>query len=69
MRREGGAVEFTTTGRKALIGGYQVRKQEIVRHPIVDEDHRLGQFMLVQARILARHLRGDLSEYLPCVLR
>ena len=54
---------------KAVISAYQVRKQEVVRHPIVDEEHRLGQFMLVQARILARHLRGDLAEYLPCVLR
>jgi len=68
-RREGGAVEFTPAGRKAAISAYQLRKQEVVRHPIVDEEHRLGQFMLVQARILARHLRGDLSEYLPCVLR
>lgn len=68
-RREGGAVEFTPAGRKAVISAYQLRKQEVVCHPIVDEDHRLGQFMLVQARILARHLRGDLPEYLPCVLR
>jgi CRISPR-associated protein Cas1 len=69
VHREGGAVEFTQAGRKVVISAYQVRKQEPVRHPIVEEEHRLGQFMLVQARILARHLRGDLSEYLPCVLR
>lgn len=69
VRREGGAVEFSSAGRKAVISAYQLRKQEVVRHPIVDEEHRLGQFMLVQARILARHLRGDLAEYLPCVLR
>jgi len=69
VQRDGGAVEFTPAGRKLVISAYQVRKQELVSHPIVDEEHRLGQFMLVQARILARHLRGDLSEYLPCVLR
>jgi CRISPR-associated protein Cas1 len=31
--REGGAVEFTPTGRKAIITAYQTRKQDIVRHP------------------------------------
>ncbi|MCI0418269.1 MAG: type I-C CRISPR-associated endonuclease Cas1c [Acidobacteria bacterium] len=69
VRREGGAVEFTPAGRKAVISAYQLRKQEVVGHPVLNEDHRLGQFMLVQARILARHLRGDRSQYLPCVLR
>jgi CRISPR-associated protein Cas1 len=69
VHRDGGAVEFTPAGRKGVISAYQVRKQELVSHPIVEQEHRLGQFMLVQARILARHLRGDLAEYLPCVLR
>jgi CRISP-associated protein Cas1 len=67
--REGGAVEFTIAGRKAVIAAYQARKQETVRHPLLDQEFRVGQLMLAQARILARHLRGDLPEYLPCVLR
>jgi len=29
----------------------------------------LGHLMLTQARILARHLRGDIPQYLPCVLK
>jgi CRISP-associated protein Cas1 len=69
MEREGGAVEFTTSGRKSVIAAYQTRKQEIVTHPLLDQEFRIGQLMLVQARILARHLRGDLPEYMPCVLR
>lgn len=69
IEREGGAVEFTTSGRKAVITAYQMRKQESVTHPLLDQEFRIGQLMLVQARILARHLRGDLPEYLPCVLR
>lgn len=67
--REGGAVEFTDAGRKAVITAYQLRKQETVQHPILQEQCRIGQLMLVQARILARHLRGDIPEYAPCVLR
>ena len=68
-QREGGAVEFTPAGRKAVISAYQTRKQETMQHPILEQECRIGQLMLIQARILARHLRGDIPEYLPCVLR
>jgi CRISPR-associated protein Cas1 len=67
--REGGAVEFTAAGRKAVIAAYQTRKQEVVRHPLLDQEFRIGHLMLAQARILARHLRGDIPQYLPCVLK
>jgi CRISPR-associated protein Cas1 len=69
VEREGGAVEFTDAGRKTVISAYQIRKQDLVSHPVLDEEYRIGQLMMVQARILARHLRGDIPEYLPCVLR
>lgn len=69
LKREGGAVEFTTAGRKAVIAAYQTRKQDIVRHPLLDQEYRIGHLMLTQARILARHLRGDMAHYLPCVLK
>jgi CRISPR-associated protein Cas1 len=67
--REGGAVEFMAKGRKAVITAWQTRKQETVTHPLLEQEFRIGQLMLVQARILARHLRGDLTEYMPCVLK
>lgn len=67
--REGGAVEFTPSGRKAVISAYQTRKQESLQHPLLEQECRIGQLMLIQARILARHLRGDMPQYLPCVLR
>ncbi len=65
--REGGAVEFTDDGRKRVIRAYQERKQESVSHPILDQNLRIGQLAFVQARILARHLRGDLADYIPFV--
>lgn len=67
--REGGAVEFTRPGLKKVIAAYQTRKQDTVIHPLLGQEYRYGQLMLVQARILARTIRGDLKEYLPCVLR
>lgn len=67
--REGGAFELKKDSRKAVIAAYQTRKQEVITHPIIGLEFRVGQLMLAQARILARHLRGDTPEYLPCVLR
>ena len=69
ITREGGAVEFTPAGRKKAIAAYQTRKQDEVTHPALQQEFRFGQLMLVQARILARVLRGDIPEYLPCVLK
>lgn len=67
LAREGGAVEFTDAGRKRVIKAYQERKQETLNHPLLEQNLRLAQMPFVQARVLARHLRGDLSEYLPLV--
>ena len=65
--REGGAVEFTDAGRKLVIKGYQERKQESLIHPLLDQNLRIAQLPFIQARLLARHLRGDLPDYLPLV--
>src|SRR5438105_9655888 len=67
VEREGGAVEFTEAGRKLVIRNYQERKQEALTHPLLDQNLRVSQMPFVQARILARHLRGDLEDYLPLV--
>lgn len=65
VEREGGAVEFTDAGRRATIKAYQERKQDRLAHPLLDQTLTIAQMPFVQARILARHLRGDLPEYLP----
>lgn len=67
--REGGAVEFTDAGRKLVIQAYQERKREALKHPLLDQNLRVGQMPFVQARVLARHLRGDLAQYIPLVPR
>lgn len=65
--REGGAVELTDAGRKRVITAYQERKQDKLNHPLLDQELRIAQLPFVQARILARHLRGDLPDYIPLV--
>jgi len=67
VEREGGVVEFTGTGRRLVIQAYQERKQDELAHPLLEQNLRLAQMPFVQARILARHLRGDLPQYLPLV--
>ena len=63
--REGGAVELTDAGRKRVLKVYQERKQDTLQHPLLDQNLRLAQLPFVQARLLARHLRGDVPDYLP----
>jgi len=67
VEREGGVVEFTEAGRKLVIQAYQGRKQDNLSHPLLEQNLRLAQMPFIQARILARHLRGELPDYLPLV--
>ena len=69
IKREGGAIELTDHGRKEILKAWQIRKQDTVTHPLLGQECRVGHLMLIQARIMARHLRGDMPEYLPCILR
>ena len=66
-QRPGGAVLLNEEGRKTVLVGYQRRKQEEVRHEVIDRNIPLGLVPHVQARLLARHLRGDMEFYLPYV--
>ncbi|ACM21753.1 CRISPR-associated endodeoxyribonuclease Cas1 [Geotalea daltonii FRC-32] len=63
--RPGGAVYLNEDGRKTVVVAYQKRKQEEFFHPILGEKVAFGIVPHVQARLLARHLRGDLEEYTP----
>lgn len=65
--REGGAVLLNEEGRKTLLVEYQRRKMELVHHPFLKQQTPLGLVPHLQARLLARHLRGDLETYLPFV--
>jgi CRISPR-associated protein Cas1 len=65
--RPGGAVYLSEAGRKEVVTAYQKRKQEEVSHPLLQEKAPLGLFPHLQARLLARHLRGDLEQYPPMV--
>lgn len=68
-RRDGGAVMLNDTGRKTVITSYQERKQENLKHPLLEEPVPIGLLPHIQARLLARVLRGDAEGYLPYLHR
>lgn len=65
----GGAVQMTDDGRRTVIVAYQKRKEEEVRHRVLKQSVPLGLVPHVQARLLARHLRGDIKDYPPFLYR
>jgi CRISPR-associated protein Cas1 len=67
--QEGGAVRMTDEARRTVVAAYQQRKRDEITHPLLNQKTTLGRLPFLQARILARHLRGDLPSYLPCVLK
>ncbi len=67
--REGGAVLLQGDARKAVVVAYQERKQETLTHPLLAESVPLGLVPLVQARLLARHVRGEAEAYMPFQMR
>jgi len=69
VERPGGAVHLNDEGRKSVIVAYQTRKQEEVMHPLLEQKTPLGLIPHVQARLLARVLRGDMDAYLPFLYR
>ena len=62
-RAHAGAV--VGNARRAVITAYQERKQEALTHPLLESSLALGLVPFVQARLLARDVRGDTAGYLP----
>jgi CRISP-associated protein Cas1 len=67
--KPGGAVHLNDKGRTVVLTAFQNRKQEELRHPVLDRKVPLGLIPHVQARLMARHLRGDLRDYPPFLYR
>ena len=63
--REGGSCLLSADGRKKVLAAYAARKKEEIRHELFKEKIPVGLLFHVQARILARSLRGDIPTYRP----
>ncbi|MEG0257476.1 MAG: type I-C CRISPR-associated endonuclease Cas1c [Christensenella sp.] len=65
MAKEGGGVLFTEDGRKKILLGWQNRKKKEIFHSVIGEKIELGLLPYVQAQLLAKYLRHEISEYPP----
>lgn len=64
-----GAVRLKDDARKSFLTAYQERKKESLKHPYLEESIELGLLPHAQSLLLARHLRGDMQNYTPFVVR
>lgn len=64
----GGACYLTDEGRKRFMLAYEDFKLTQVTHSLLDRQVPRGALPLIQAILLARHLRGDLPAYPPFVM-
>lgn len=67
--REGGAVMLNDKGRRAVVAAWQERKQEEVTHSLTETKLPLALLPFIQARFIARTLRGEMESYLPYLAR
>ena len=68
-QHEGGAVLLSDKGRRKVVAAWQERKQEEVTHPLLETKMPIGLLPFVQARLLARAIRGEMDGYLPYLAR
>ncbi|MGE9984800.1 type I-C CRISPR-associated endonuclease Cas1c [Desulfovibrio sp. SGI.169] len=64
-----GAVLLKEKARKEVLVAYQERKREEMLHPFLNERMTTGLLWHMQARLLARHIRGEMDAYPPFVIR
>lgn len=64
-KKENGAVIMDDDTRKSVLTAWQNKKQEMIKHPFLDEKIEWGMVPFAQAMLLARFLRGDLDAYPP----
>lgn len=63
--REGGAVMLNDKGRRTVVTAWQERKQEEITHPLSENKIPIGLLPFIQARFIARTIRGEMEGYLP----
>ena len=63
--KENGAILMDDDTRRSVLNAWQLRKQEMLTHPFLEEKISWGLVPYIQAMLLARYLRGDLDGYPP----
>ena len=58
-----GAVSLTQEGRKTVLRAFERRMDTLIRHPLFGYSVSYRRIMEVQARLLGRHILGELKRY------
>lgn len=66
-RQLSGAVWLSDEGRKKVIKRWQEKKRDDFMHPHLKQKIPFGLLPYVQSNLLAKYIRGEISEY-PCYL-
>lgn len=61
--RGGGAVNLNERGRRAFIAGFERRMSQEITHPVFGYAAQYRQIIEIQARLLGRHLLGEIDDY------
>ncbi len=69
IRDEAGGISMDADTRRTVLVSYQERKQATLTHPVTGEATTYAVVPHIQARLLARALRGDLDHYPPFLVR
>lgn len=64
-----GFPQLTENGFKQFLRAWEDRLMQTVKHPLLGQKLDYRQILLAQARILGKHLMGELDEYLPFTVR
>ncbi|MCC6622974.1 MAG: CRISPR-associated endonuclease Cas1 [Deltaproteobacteria bacterium] len=68
VRRADGC-NLTQAGRRAFIAAYERRMDQVIQHPLFGYKASWRRVMEVQARLLGRHLQGEIPRYVPIETR
>jgi len=60
---------LTGAGRRAFIATYERRLEHVIQHPIFGYKASWRRVMEVQARLLGRHMTGEIPRYVPIETR
>ena len=67
--RPGGAIQMSDDARRTILAAWQERKQDEVQHEVLGQKVPMGLMPMVQARLLAKYVRGEADEYIPFMPR
>lgn len=67
--RPGGSVDMDEECLKTVIQAYQDKKDDEITHPFLDQKTTYGALPHIQARLLARTVRGEVETYPPYLHR